>query len=241
MGLLLRTKRHTATGKQIQVLVAAVNRHMPATPSKCCRRRRVRCARLIRPFMIEGSIVRCMIPALAGLVPERGKWRRPRLECVSVWYTFLLVCDSGIAASGDWVGGLQWIALLYMHSSRKCAAPRLLSPKPSRESHRPRLNLPSRAWVPNPLSRLGRPLQSVATRDGWPPAERHCPPRGFFRKRQNSERPEAARRIYSRPRSHLRAAAAMIGRKSVPVSTGYWGIAKTGTCSWGRAGPNLLP
>src|SRR6516162_7344961 len=38
MGLLLRTKRHTATGKQIQVLVAAVNRHMPATPSRCCRR-----------------------------------------------------------------------------------------------------------------------------------------------------------------------------------------------------------
>jgi hypothetical protein len=33
MGLLLRTKRHTATGKQIQVLVAAVNRHMPATPA----------------------------------------------------------------------------------------------------------------------------------------------------------------------------------------------------------------
>ena len=35
-------KRHTATGKQIQVLVAAVNRHMPATPSRCCRRRRAR-------------------------------------------------------------------------------------------------------------------------------------------------------------------------------------------------------
>ena len=32
MGLLLRTKRHTATGKQSQVLAAAVNRHMPATP-----------------------------------------------------------------------------------------------------------------------------------------------------------------------------------------------------------------
>ena len=42
IGLLLRTKRHTATGKQIQVLVAAVNRHMPATPSRCCRRRRGR-------------------------------------------------------------------------------------------------------------------------------------------------------------------------------------------------------
>ena len=42
MGLLLRTKRHIATGKKIQVLVAAVNRHMPATPSRCCRRRRAR-------------------------------------------------------------------------------------------------------------------------------------------------------------------------------------------------------
>jgi len=30
---LLRTRRHTATGKQSQVLVAAVNRHMPATPA----------------------------------------------------------------------------------------------------------------------------------------------------------------------------------------------------------------
>jgi hypothetical protein len=33
MGQLLQTKRHTATGKQSQVLVAAVNRHMPATPA----------------------------------------------------------------------------------------------------------------------------------------------------------------------------------------------------------------
>jgi len=33
MGQLLRTKRHTATGKQSQVLVAAVNGHMPATPA----------------------------------------------------------------------------------------------------------------------------------------------------------------------------------------------------------------
>ena len=51
MGLLLRTKRHTATGKQIQVLVAAVNRHMTATPSEVRRRaggsqwRHLRCPR----------------------------------------------------------------------------------------------------------------------------------------------------------------------------------------------------
>ena len=95
----------------------------------------------------------------------------PRLERVSVRYTFFLLCDSGVAASGDWVGGLQWIALLYRHSSRKCAAPRRLSPKPKKESHRPRLNL-RRARVSNPLSRPGHLLQSVATRDGWPPAER---------------------------------------------------------------------
>ena len=50
MGLLLRTKRHTATGKQSQVLVAAVNRHMPATPSRCCHRRRGR-TRSIFPGM----------------------------------------------------------------------------------------------------------------------------------------------------------------------------------------------
>jgi hypothetical protein len=41
MGLLLRTKRHTATGKQNQVLVTAVNCHMPATPSRCCRRTQI--------------------------------------------------------------------------------------------------------------------------------------------------------------------------------------------------------
>jgi hypothetical protein len=33
MGQLLRTKRHTATGKHSEVFIAAVNRHMPATPA----------------------------------------------------------------------------------------------------------------------------------------------------------------------------------------------------------------
>jgi hypothetical protein len=33
MGQPLGTKRHTATGKQSQVLIAAVNHHMPATPA----------------------------------------------------------------------------------------------------------------------------------------------------------------------------------------------------------------
>jgi hypothetical protein len=41
---------------------------------------------------------------------------------------------------GYWVRGLQWTALLYMNSSRKCAPPRLLSPKPSKGSHLLRLN-----------------------------------------------------------------------------------------------------
>ena len=154
--------------------------------------------------------------------------RRRILECISVRYTFSLLRDSGVAHSGDWVGGLQWTALLYTHSSRRCAAPRLLSPKPSRGLHRPRLNLPSRARGPNPLSRLGRPSRSAATRDGWPPAEWPCLPRGFLRKRQNSERPVADRRDCSRQRSHLCAAGAMIGGKSVPVSTGYGELPRPG-------------
>jgi len=66
--------------------------------------------------------------------------RRSTLEYVSVWYTFFLLCNSGGAASGDWVGGLQWIALLYTHSSRKRAAPPLRSPKPNKGSHHLRLN-----------------------------------------------------------------------------------------------------
>jgi hypothetical protein len=66
MGLLLRTKRHTATGKQIQVLVAAVNRHMPATPSRCCRRRRGR-TRSTFPGGNPGA--RAMIPHLPPRPP----------------------------------------------------------------------------------------------------------------------------------------------------------------------------
>jgi hypothetical protein len=74
MGLLLRTKRHTATGKQIQVLVAAVNRHMPATPSRCCRRRRGR-TRSTFPGGNPGP--RAMIPHLPPRPPTSSgsTWR----------------------------------------------------------------------------------------------------------------------------------------------------------------------
>ena len=74
MGLLLRTKRHTATGKQIQVLVAAVNRHMPATPSRCCRRRRGR-TRSTFPGGNPGA--RAMIPRLPPRPPTSSgsTWR----------------------------------------------------------------------------------------------------------------------------------------------------------------------
>ena len=65
MGLLLRTKRHTATGKQIQVLVAAVNRHMPATPSRCCRRRRAR-TRSTFPGMYPGIYAGRILTAKAS-------------------------------------------------------------------------------------------------------------------------------------------------------------------------------
>jgi hypothetical protein len=73
-GLLLRTKRHTATGKQIQVLVAAVNRHMPATPSRCCRRRRGR-TRSTFPGGNPGA--RAMIPHLPPRPPTSSgsTWR----------------------------------------------------------------------------------------------------------------------------------------------------------------------
>jgi hypothetical protein len=60
----------------------------------------------------------------------------------------------------------------------------------------------------------------------------------FSRKRQKSERPGADGRNYSRSKSHLRAAAAMIGIKSPGLDGGCTGVrAKTGTCSWGRAVP----
>ena len=60
----------------------------------------------------------------------------------------------------------------------------------------------------------------------------------FSRKRQKSERRGADGRNYSQSRSHLRAAAAMIGIKSPGLDGGCTGVrAKTGTCSWGRAVP----
>jgi hypothetical protein len=92
--------------------------------------------------------------------------------------------------------------------------------------------------TPNALSRLGRPLKRVATQDGCPPAERL---RGFFRKRQNSERPGADRRNYSRPRSHLRAAVAMIGRKSPGLDGGARGVCQDRDLLLGKSGPSLLP
>jgi hypothetical protein len=39
-----------------------------------------------------------------------------------------LLCDSGAPHLAIGLGGLQWTVLLYTHSSRKCAAPRRLSP-----------------------------------------------------------------------------------------------------------------
>jgi hypothetical protein len=102
------------------------------------------------------------------------------------------------------------------------------------------LNLPSRARVPNPLSSLRRPLQSVATQDGWPPAER-LPAAWIFRKRRNSERPWAGRRNYSRSRSHLRAVGAMIGRKSPGLDGGVGGSCQDRDLLLGKSGPSLLP
>jgi hypothetical protein len=58
----------------------------------------------------------------------------------------------------------------------------------------------------------------------------------FSRKRQKSERPEADRRKYSRSRSHLRAAVAMIGIKSPGLDGGvYGGTRQDRDRSWGRA------
>jgi len=59
----------------------------------------------------------------------------------------------------------------------------------------------------------------------------------IFRKRQNSGRPGAHRRNFSRPQSHLRAVIAMIGMKSPGLDGGEGEGAKTRTRSWGRAIP----
>ena len=165
MGLLLRTKRHTATGKQIQVLVAAVNRHMPATPSKCCRRRRVRCARLIRPFMIEGSIVRCMIPALAGLVPERGKWRRPRLECVRLGRPLQSVAtQDGCPPPERPPAGGFWDPATSLARKKRCASV-------------PAVNGPKTLQNQQGFSRFGRPKSAPIVHRkhaGTVPLPHHC-------------------------------------------------------------------
>jgi hypothetical protein len=85
--------------------------------------------------------------------------------------------SSSLRRSG---GELQWTAPLYTNSSRKSAAPRPRSPKPSKGSHHLRLNWPSRTGEPNPmsnpLSRFGRPLQNAAARDGCQPADQAVRP-----------------------------------------------------------------
>jgi hypothetical protein len=63
----------------------------------------------------------------------------------------------------------------------------------------------------------------------------------FSRKRQKSERPEADRRKYSRSRSHLRAAVAMIGIKSLGLDGGYGGTRQDRDLLLGKSGPTLLP
>ena len=71
MGLLLRTKRHTATGKQDQVLVAAVNRHMPATPSSAAPKTRPHKINLSGYEPIRSSAM--FVPArMASVVTYRG-------------------------------------------------------------------------------------------------------------------------------------------------------------------------
>jgi hypothetical protein len=99
IGLLLRTKRHTATGKQIQVLVAAVNRHMPATPSRCCRRRRGR-TRSTFPGGNPGP--RAMIPHLPPRPPTSSgsTWRGARLHGGDDSLGFFLEIET--RAAGPW-------------------------------------------------------------------------------------------------------------------------------------------
>src|SRR5271168_2245743 len=65
-------------------------------------------------------------------------------ECALASGILFLLCDSGVGRSDGRVGELQWTALLYTNSSLKSAAPRPRLPKPSKGSHRLRLNLPSR-------------------------------------------------------------------------------------------------
>ena len=93
MSQLLRTKRHTATGKQSQVLVAAVNRHMPATPASGNRLRikdalsisasQSTLAAFLMPRrqatpvqLLDAIIPRRRLSALAMFLVERVSWRQ---------------------------------------------------------------------------------------------------------------------------------------------------------------------
>jgi hypothetical protein len=101
IGLLLRTKRHTATGKQIQVLVAAVNRHMPATPSRCCRRRRGR-TRSTFPGGNPGP--RAMIPHLPPRPPTSSgsTWRGHGRASTAAMTHLVSSSKSKTRAAGPW-------------------------------------------------------------------------------------------------------------------------------------------
>jgi hypothetical protein len=71
----------------------------------------------------------------------------------------------------------------------------------------------------------------------------HFRPHGHFSgKRQKSERPGADGRNYSQSRSHLRAAAAMIGIKSPGLDGGVCGGTRQDRdLLLGKSGPTLLP
>jgi hypothetical protein len=118
--------------------------------------------------------------------------------------------------SGDWGGGLHWIALLFTNSSCKSAAPRLRSPKLSKRSQRSKLNWPSKLTEPNSrparLSRFGRPFQNVAGQDGWQLARRLC---------QISRRVE---QVFGPSRSQ--------GRRWGSGAAGAWGVRGIGRPMW---------
>jgi hypothetical protein len=150
----------------------------------------------------------CLITSSARTSNNVGGTQRPRAltgSRVSLWLTFSAMQFSG-SPCGDWAWGLQWTAPPFTNSSRKSAARRPRSQRPSKKSPRSRLNWLSKSTEPNstPLCK-GRygPYQSVLTADG-------CWQQTRIRKSVR----RGAKRLQGRPANESRCALRMDGSGS---------------------------
>ena len=138
----------------------------------------------------------------------------------------------------DWVGDCNGQHFTRTHRATR----RPSSPQLSKGSLRLRPNWPFWTGSPNrssnPLSRIGAHPKTwqLTVGGGWLTG---LPPRVFFESGKTlSDLGRTGAIICDRDHICAPPTPRLTGRVS-RSRRGVWGVAKTGTCSWGRAGPNL--